>query len=191
MSEVMVKFDESVKDSVGRRYFAQAAAREREDGLWEGWLEFIPVDDAGGAIASERETTQPNRTNLKYWAEGLTKVYLEGALQRALSLAEPPRTRTNPGREPARFAEPAVRHRPDVEQGQLMPHPILDPYSVYAQGEDILRSELNALPRGQVESIVTAYGFSPGDSPADLAAAPGRRLIDAIVDGVRQGAPPP
>ena len=31
-----------------------------------------------------RETTQPNRTDTLYWATGLTPIYLEGALQRAL-----------------------------------------------------------------------------------------------------------
>ncbi|HUQ98252.1 MAG TPA: hypothetical protein VM166_02290, partial [Gemmatimonadaceae bacterium] len=48
-------------------------------------VEFIGT--AGEPISSGRESTQPNRTDLEYWAQGLTKVYLQGALARAVSLA--------------------------------------------------------------------------------------------------------
>ena len=55
---------------------------EMPDGLWHGWIEFIPLGD-GEPIRSPRETTQPNRTDAVYWASGLSRVYLEGALRRA------------------------------------------------------------------------------------------------------------
>jgi hypothetical protein len=84
MTEILVKFDEPITGPRGDRYFAQALGRERDDGLWEGWLEFIPVDEAGAPIPSGRETTQPNLTDVKYWAQGLTRVYLQGALTRAV-----------------------------------------------------------------------------------------------------------
>jgi hypothetical protein len=83
MPVLLVKFDEAITDVSGARYFAQAAGRKREDGLWEGWLEFLPVGESGIGLASARETTQPNRKDLDYWAQGLSKVYLEGALARA------------------------------------------------------------------------------------------------------------
>jgi len=83
MAEILVKFDEAIQSEDGRRYFAQAAGRGREDGLWEGWLEFLPESDDMEALVSERETTQPNRVDLEYWAQGLSQVYLEGALERA------------------------------------------------------------------------------------------------------------
>jgi hypothetical protein len=89
MPEVLVKFDEPMSDPGGAMYFAQAAARQREDGLWEGWLEFIGLDESARSICSDRETTQPNRADLEYWAQGLTRVYLQGALARAGSCAEP------------------------------------------------------------------------------------------------------
>jgi hypothetical protein len=63
-------------------YVAQAWGEQRDDGLWEGWLAFVP-DDGTPVIASGRETTQPNLADLEYWATGLTPVYLEGALERA------------------------------------------------------------------------------------------------------------
>ena len=83
MSEVLVQFAELVMDENGRSYVARACGAEMPgDTLWEGWVEFVPAD-GGPAIASGRETTQPNRTDAVYWATGLTPIYLEGALQRA------------------------------------------------------------------------------------------------------------
>jgi hypothetical protein len=66
----------------GRRYTARACGRERSDARWEGWLEFVP-DDGTEVLRTPRETTQPNLADLRYWASGLTPVYLEGALERA------------------------------------------------------------------------------------------------------------
>ena len=65
------------------------------DGLWHGWLEFEPVDGCNvPALQSPRETTQPNRTDAVYWATGLTAVYLEGALERAIRAATEPESVT-------------------------------------------------------------------------------------------------
>lgn len=83
MSETLVKFDEAISDSTGVRYFVEAMGRQREDGLWEGYLEFMAVNDRTGRITSDRETTQPNRDAVDYWAQGLSRVYLSGALDRA------------------------------------------------------------------------------------------------------------
>jgi len=86
MTNVLVKFDEPITDASGARYFAQALGRKREeDGLWEGWLEFLATAEGAIPIDSGRETTQPNRADLEYWAQGLTKAYLQGALVRAQS----------------------------------------------------------------------------------------------------------
>jgi hypothetical protein len=84
MTEILVKFDEAITDSTGAKYFAHAVGRKRdEDGLWEGCLEFLPVDTNRVTVSSGRETTQPSRKTLEYWAQGLTRVYLMGALDRA------------------------------------------------------------------------------------------------------------
>lgn len=87
MAEVLVKFDTPVTDPSGRRYFPQAMGRERSDGLWEGWIEFVGADGSR-SIESGRETTQPNRTDLAYWAQGLSLAYLQGALGRTQSPTE-------------------------------------------------------------------------------------------------------
>jgi hypothetical protein len=88
MSDILVKFDEPITDASGARFLAQALGRKREDGLWEAWLEFLAIEEDVPAIDSGRETTQPNRADLEYWAQGLTLAYLQGALARAQSPTE-------------------------------------------------------------------------------------------------------
>ena len=88
MPELLVQFDEPISDPGGAMYFAKAVGIQREDGLWEGWLEFIGPDESARSISSGRETTQPNRADLEYWAQGLSIIYLQGALARAKSAGE-------------------------------------------------------------------------------------------------------
>jgi hypothetical protein len=59
---------------------------EMPDGLWHAWIEFA-AEGGGELLATSRETTQPNRTDAVYWATGLTHVYLEGALTRAIDVS--------------------------------------------------------------------------------------------------------
>ena len=75
-----------------RWYRPRAYAQAQNDGTWEGWLVFFPL---GGrpAIATDRETTQATYDTIRDWAAGITTTYLEGALDRALTLeARPPIT---------------------------------------------------------------------------------------------------
>jgi hypothetical protein len=75
--------------TTGRSYRPRAYGAQQLDGAWGGWLVFFPLG-GGLAIASDRETTQSTFEALTVWAAGLTPVYLEGALARALTLAQPP-----------------------------------------------------------------------------------------------------
>lgn len=69
-------------------YAPRVVGRDRIDGTWEGWIEFHPVALRQAAIlATERETTQPTREALVYWATGLEPIYLEGAFDRAVRAA--------------------------------------------------------------------------------------------------------
>ena len=83
MAEVLARFDDPIVYG-NVRYRVQACGAPASNNLWEGWLEFIPLD-GGTPIRSARETTQPNRKDAEYWASGLTPVYLEGSLDRALN----------------------------------------------------------------------------------------------------------
>ena len=64
-------------------YVVHICGEDRHDGTWVGWLEFHPTDSNHPVLITERETSQPNRTALEYWADGLEPVYLEGAFARA------------------------------------------------------------------------------------------------------------
>ena len=82
MATTLWSFETPVVSQGDETYSARARGRQREDKLWEGWIEF--EGRRGDVLRSGRETTQPNLTDLEYWAQGLTPVYLEGALRRAL-----------------------------------------------------------------------------------------------------------
>src|SRR5215469_2747411 len=64
-------------------YIVHVCGQERANGNWEGWIEFHPTDASQPILSTERETSQPNRTALEYWADGLEPIYLDGALARA------------------------------------------------------------------------------------------------------------
>jgi hypothetical protein len=84
---VLVEFDGEIVSVGGAAYHARVLGAPDPAGLWLGWLEFTPARGIGPTIATDRETTQPNRADLEYWASGLSRVYLEGALARALDRA--------------------------------------------------------------------------------------------------------
>jgi len=70
-------------------YSPRVLGQDRDDGTWEAWIEFHPVSrSTAGALATGRETTQPNREALLYWATGLEPIYMEGAFTRAMRAAE-------------------------------------------------------------------------------------------------------
>ena len=76
-------------DYGGRPYRPRVYGEPQPDGSWGGWIVFFPLDGSP-AVATDRETTQSTIESLGVWAAGLTPVYLEGALVRALQLAAVP-----------------------------------------------------------------------------------------------------
>ncbi len=183
MAEVLAEFERTAHDDSGRAYIARACGRECDDGHWEGWLEFEPLD-GGATVRTMRETTQPNRVDTVYWASGISDVYLEGALRRALDPVEVvPRT---VDAMPA-FNEPAPERAVRGEELRPPPvRPILNPFEVYAQGEDVLRAELRALDAARLRDIV--LGFSLAPDGAELRRASHPELANMIVAGVRRRA---
>ena len=94
MAVVLAEFVDPIAYE-GVAYRAQACGAQVGH-LWEGWIEFIPVH-GGPAVRSARETTQPNFGDTQYWANGLTRVYLEGALNRAMNpIVRVPSTASQP-----------------------------------------------------------------------------------------------
>jgi hypothetical protein len=184
VAETLLQFQATVVAPDGTAYNAKACGSTMSDGMWQGWIEFEPL--AGGdVVRSSRETTQPNRTDAEYWASGLTPVYLEGALRRALegpvrvptSIVAPPRY--NRPASATTIAPPPVR--------EAATHSVLDPFSVYEKGEALLRRQLGALSAWHLVNIVVEYELS--DVPVEtLNTLPTADLIDLIVAGVREEA---
>ena len=85
MAELLHEFSVRLHDSDGGEYIAQAWGQRMEDGRWEAWLVFLPVD-RGFARRTGRETTQSGLHALAYWVTGLEPVYLEGALDRSVPI---------------------------------------------------------------------------------------------------------
>jgi hypothetical protein len=75
-----------VSDPNGSMYSARVVGAPAEDGLWDGAIEFRAAD--GTTSVTHVETRQPNLASLVYWSTGLSPVYVEGALDRALAAAE-------------------------------------------------------------------------------------------------------
>lgn len=172
MSEVLVRYTATVRGNDGSIWTPQACGGVASDGLWEGWIEFVSDDRA---VRTGRETEQPNRDALMYWAQGLTGAYLEGALARATT------TRAIIPREPratAHFDGPAPRN---TGRSLRPSRAILDPFSTFAQGEDLLRRQLNALSHDNLVAIVEDYVL-PINGVADIRR---RSLVEAIIDAVK------
>jgi hypothetical protein len=165
-----------VRDEAGAAYAAQACGAVADDGLWDGWLEF--TGESGSAIRSPRETKQPNRDALLYWAEGLSAAYLEGALRRALD-AVIPRTSNVTVTEPSIFSGPKTS--PRVPAPSLAARPVLDPFATHAQGEGVLRQQLSALSRDHLQTLIEAY-----DLPVNARGPSSETLVDEIVQAVER-----
>ena len=173
MAELLVRFTESLVGEDGTRYLPQVKGGLAADGLWEGWIEFKP--QSGPAMRTDRETEQPNRDALIYWAEGLTAVYLEGALARAVTRHAHPTLADGAKPNAPPLARPA---QAPIERTA---HAILDPFATYAEGEELLRKQLKALSHDHLVNIVKAYAL-PISGPHELQSE--SDLVDAIVGAV-------
>jgi hypothetical protein len=178
VAETLLQFPRPIAAPDGTLFEARICGSAMAANMWQGWVEFVPLD-GGAPIRSRRETTQPNRTDTEYWATGLTDVFLEGALRRAL---EPPLSVPTPPPQPAVFSRPAASTV--ATSADIAPSSILDPFSVYEKGEALLRRQLAALSAWHLVNIVREYELS--DLPVEtLNTMPGVELIEVIVSGVQ------
>jgi hypothetical protein len=164
MAEVLLAFDAPVTDESGA-YHARVVGRHAEDGMWEGWLEFDPVDRVGATVVGPVESRQPEREHLDYWATGLTPIYLEGALHRA---RRPLVVRTRVVEE-AVSAAPAPRAVVvPAAPRTLRREAVLDPFEVAENsGLDVLGQELRALNRPRLLNIIDDFELNPAAEPID------------------------
>lgn len=175
MAEVLATFTTPVTDQFGS-YYPRAVGRHAPDGMWEGWIEFLPVDGGSDVLVTAVETHQPERQHLVYWATGLSQVYMEGALHRARN----PTTVRVPVIDEPISDRPASR-RIVVERVVPKPEPVLDPFEIGARNIDILRQELTALNRPRLLNIISGFDLARN---ADLTQMTDAELIGFIVAAV-------
>jgi hypothetical protein len=179
MAEVLVEYSDPVTSKEGRTFIARACGAEFDDSRWQGWIEFVPVD-GGLPVRSGRETTQPNRTDTVYWATGLTPVYLQGSLDRALN----PLPRHTPSTPPIPSFQAPARATGDQPP---MRESVLNPFSVFRKGASQLRNQLSALSAWHLVNIIEAHGLSE-QRRIDLEATPEPVLVELIVSAVEKAA---
>ena len=178
VAEVLREFDEPIAHASGT-YHARVVGRLAEDGMWEGWLEFVPIEPGGKSIAvSPVESRQPQREYLEYWAQGLSVVYGEGALDRAL---HPIAVRTRVAGVPL-SDRPTPRPVTTTPVHVVGPEPVLDPFEVGRRNLDILRQELHALDRPRLLNIIAAFDLNPASK--DVMALSDEQLVTFIVVAV-------
>ncbi len=174
MAEVLRSFDEEIRHASGA-YRPRVVGRLAEDGMWEGWFEFVPADGRK-VVVSSVESRQPERSHLEYWAQGLTPIYAEGALDRALH----PITVHTRAVEVAASSAPAPRVVSVPPPGG--PRPILDPFEVGERSLDVLWQELHALGRARLLHIIAGYHLNSVN--ADLSTMNDEELMKLIVKRV-------
>jgi hypothetical protein len=158
MAEVLLAFEAPVTDESGA-FHARVVGRRADDGMWEGWLEFDPLDRHGQTLVGPVESRQPEREHLTYWATGLTPIYLEGALHRAKT---PIVVRTRVVEQPVSDAPAARATTVTVPARTLRREAILDPFEVARQsGIDVLDQELRALNRPRLLNIIEEFDLNP------------------------------
>ena len=162
METVILTYQATLAMPSGRTYRPRACGHRRADGLWEGWLEFLP-DDATPAVRSGRETTQPNLVDLEYWATGVTPVYLQGALERALL--------------------PPVRPATAIGGGPPLSAPVIDPFAVFSKGELHLRTQLRGRSLRYLQQIVRTYRLASDRDSVDVMTKD--KLTEFIIAAVR------
>ena len=175
MAEVLASFSTPVTDEFGS-YYPRAVGRLAPDNMWEGWVEFVPVDGGSDVLVTTTETRQPERQHLVYWATGLSHVYMEGALKRARN----PVTVRVPVIDDPVSDQPA-RRPVVVERVIPKPEPVLDPFEIGGRSIDILRQELTALNRPRLTNIIGAFDLATG---VDLTPMTSSQLVGLIVGAV-------
>jgi hypothetical protein len=91
MDTLFQQFERPMTDAGSDTYLVFVQGRSRPQDTWEGWLVFERQRDAR-RFSTPVETARPDAQAVLYWASGLSAVYLEGALERALSVSIAPRS---------------------------------------------------------------------------------------------------
>jgi hypothetical protein len=167
MAELIADLPSRVIDSEGREFYVSVVGNPRLDGEWEGWLEYVPLDESE-VLLTRIETTQSNRAALEHWAAGLTDTYVQGAFQRAVAAT------------PDLLSDRVVARRAVVAAAvESATTDLPDPFELLQLGTDRMRARLTALPRATLLSIIAAFGLNPAGK--SLTWLSDRQLVTFIV----------
>lgn len=166
MAELISHLPSRVIDSEGREFYVSVVGTPRIDGEWEGWLEYVPLDESD-VLVTPVETTQSNRATLERWAAALTDTYVQGAFQRAVTAT------------PDVLDSRVVARRAVVAAVESATTDLPDPFELIQLGTDRMRARLYALPRVTLLSIIAASGLNPAGT--SLTWLSDRQLVTFIV----------
>ena len=142
MSEILADLDTTIVSPEGDEYYLQVGGQLAR-GVWEAWLEFVPVDDGLEVLQTKTETTQPTREDVVRWSETLTQVYLQGAFARAVDISD---------------GGSVVRNYETVIVDVAVP---FDPFEVLPLGNAALRARLRLLTRPELAMMIQKYDLNP------------------------------
>jgi hypothetical protein len=143
MSEILADLDTTIVSPDGDEYYVQVVGEHLLTGMWEAWLEFVPLDDALEVLRTTTETSQTTREDVVRWSEMLTQVYLQGAFARAVHVSG--------GRG-------IVRNYETVIADVAVP---FDPFEVLPLGKAALRARLRVLTRPELVTMIQNYDLNP------------------------------
>src|SRR5688572_27640870 len=169
MSEIIADLPYIMTDGAGREYYVSVAGDRRADGEWEGWLEYVPLDESD-ALITPTETTQSNRAALEHWASVLTDTYVQGAFARAVTATA------------VAAQSRVVATRLDRAAAVAASADLPDPFQLFTQARETMRARLSAWPRAILLNIIAASNLNPAGK--SLAWLSDRQLVTFIVTAV-------
>jgi hypothetical protein len=164
MSEILADLDTTIVSPEGDEYYVQVVGEHLATGMWDAWLEFVPLDDALEVLRTMTETTQSTREDVVRWSETLGQVYLQGALARAVDLSD--------GGSVVRNYETIIA---DIE----VP---FDPFEVLPLGKAALRARLRVLTRPELVAMIQNFDLNPAGK--SLTRLSDSQLVTFIVTAV-------
>ena len=164
MSKILADLDTTIVSLKGDEYYVQVIGEHLATGVWEAWLEFVPLDDALEVLRTTTETTQTTREDVVRWSETLTQVYLQGAFARAVDVSD---------------GGSVVRDYETVIADVGVP---FDPFEVLPLGKAALRARLRVLTRPELLAIIQSFDLNPAGK--SLTRLSDSQLVTFIVTAV-------
>ena len=164
MSEILADLDTTTVSPEGDEYYVQVVGEHLATGVWDAWLEFVPLDDALEVLRTTTETTQTAREDVVRWSETLTQVYLQGAFARAADISD---------------GGSVVRNYETVIADVAAP---FDPFEMLPVGNSALRARLRVLTRPELVAIIQNYDLNPAGK--SLTRLSDSQLVTFIVTAV-------